>query len=130
MMRMTRDEQIAAVVASPVPICPCCEHGMDPHGVDPGGICGVGGCECLLTPSAIHWLLNRAQEVGGTVETWEQYEAMPLGSVVVAGLPYALPVTATERAGRREWVAVASETLSDRHMAGTPCTILRVGWSL
>ena len=59
MMRMTRDEQIAAVMASPIPICPCCEHGMDPHGVDPGGICGVGGCECLLAPSTIHWLLNR-----------------------------------------------------------------------
>ena len=63
MMRMTRDEQIAAVMASPIPICPCCEHGMDPHGVDPGGICGVGGCECLLTPSTIHWLLNLAQGV-------------------------------------------------------------------
>ena len=36
MMRMTRDEQIAAVMASPIPICPCCEHGMDPHGADLG----------------------------------------------------------------------------------------------
>ena len=63
MMLMTRDEQIAAVMAAPIPICPCCKHGMDPHGADPGGVCGVGGCECLLTPSTIHWLLNRAQGV-------------------------------------------------------------------
>lgn len=68
-------------------------------------------------------------EVGGVCETREQYEAMPLGSVVAAGIPYALPVTVTKCDGRREWVAVASEALSDRHMAGTPCTILRVGWS-
>ena len=67
MMRMTRDEQIAAVMASPIPICPCCEHGMDPHGVDPGGVCGVGGCECLLTPSTIHRLLYQTQRKDETV---------------------------------------------------------------
>ena len=55
---MTRDEQIKAVLSAPVPICPSCEHGMDPHGLNPGDICGVsGGCPCLLTPSAIHHLL-------------------------------------------------------------------------
>ena len=30
---MTRDEQIKAVLSAPVPICPSCEHGMDPHGL-------------------------------------------------------------------------------------------------
>lgn len=54
---MTRDEQIKAVLSAPTPICPSCEHGMDPHGANPGDICGVGGCPCLLTPSAIHHLL-------------------------------------------------------------------------
>ena len=63
MMRMTRDEQIAAVMASPIPICPCCDHGMDPHGAVPAGPCGGGGCECARAPSPIHGLVNRAQEV-------------------------------------------------------------------
>ena len=65
---MTRDEQIKAVLSAPVPICPSCEHGMDPHGLNPGDICGVsGGCPRLLTPSAIHHLLIRQK-----AEAWDE----------------------------------------------------------
>ena len=65
---MTPAEQIAAVLAAPVPVCPNCEHGMDPHGSDPGGICGVGDgggspCTCLLTPSAIHDLSRQGASI-------------------------------------------------------------------
>ena len=55
--RMPRAEQVEHVLDAPVPLCPNCSHGMDPHGSDPGGPCGVGGCVCVLTPSAIHHLL-------------------------------------------------------------------------
>ena len=58
-LKMTQDQELAAILSSPIPKCPNCGHGMDPHGTDPGGPCGVSGCECLLTPSAIHYLLGQ-----------------------------------------------------------------------
>lgn len=58
-LKMTQDQEVAAVLSAPVPECPNCGHGMDPHGADPGGPCGVSGCKCLLTPSAIHYLLEQ-----------------------------------------------------------------------
>lgn len=28
-LSMTKNEQTAAVMAAPIPFCPCCGHGMD-----------------------------------------------------------------------------------------------------
>lgn len=63
--RMTDAQVEEAVLSGSVPLCPNCQHGMDPHGVDPGGICGVDDenrqlCQCRLTPSAIHRLITLA----------------------------------------------------------------------
>jgi hypothetical protein len=62
-LKMTQDQEVAAVLAAPVPECPNCGHGMDPHGVNPGGPCRVSGCECLLTPSSIHYLLGQKDKL-------------------------------------------------------------------
>ena len=66
-------------------------------------------------------------EVGGTVETVEQYEAMPEGSVVSRDL--CGPVFRKFDDGR--WAESAASTSYDsRVMASESRTILRVGWSL
>ena len=66
-------------------------------------------------------------EVGGTVETAEQYEAMPEGSVVSRDL--CGPVFRKFDDGR--WAESAASTSYDsRVMASESRTILRVGWSL
>ena len=66
-------------------------------------------------------------EVGGIVETVEQYEAMPEGSVVSRDL--CGPVFRKFDDGR--WAESAASTSYDsRVMASESRTILRVGWSL
>ena len=64
-------------------------------------------------------------EVGGTVETVEQYAAMPVGSIVVS------PSYAYRRTYEGEWLATGlSVEYSDEELAGISRTILRVGGSL
>ena len=65
-------------------------------------------------------------EVGDIVETREQYEAMPAGSVVEdpSGNVYWLT-------HEGPWLKTGSSNMSGcAELAGTPRTILRVGWSL
>ena len=64
-------------------------------------------------------------EVGGTVETEEQYAAMPVGSII-ASSSYAF-----QRTYAGEWLATGLRVAySDEELAGISRTILRVGWSL
>ena len=66
-------------------------------------------------------------EVGGTVETEEQYAALPEGSVVSRDL--CGPVF--RKFGDGRWAESAASTSYDsRVMASESRTILRVGWSL
>ena len=65
-------------------------------------------------------------DVGGIVETREQYRAMPAGSIVESssGRIY-------RRTHAGEWLVTGSSiTQICADLAGTPRTILRVGWSL
>ena len=62
-------------------------------------------------------------EVGGTVETEEQYAAMPAGSIVAS------PSYAYRRTYEGEWLATSlSVEYSEEALAGIPRTILRMGW--
>ena len=64
-------------------------------------------------------------EVGGAVETEEQYAAMPEGSIVAS------PSYVYRRTYEGEWLPTGlSVTYSDEELAGISRTILRVGWSL
>ena len=64
-------------------------------------------------------------EVGGTVETLEQFRALPEGSVVAS------PSYVYRRTYEGEWLATGlSVEYSEEELAGIPRTILRVGWSL
>ena len=67
-------------------------------------------------------------EVGGTVETLEQFRALPEGSVVAtdgSGLVFCKQPSGL-------WCATwqTDNRFADMKMAGTSRTILRVGWSL
>ena len=68
-------------------------------------------------------------EVGGTVETAEQYAAMPTGSIVARSFtdPYV-------RGGGSDgdyWFGIGcGDEFSNLYMASFSRTILRVGWSL
>ena len=62
-------------------------------------------------------------EVGGTVETEEQYAAMPAGSIVAS------PSYAYRRTYEGEWLATSlSVKYSEEELADIPRTILRMGW--
>ena len=66
-------------------------------------------------------------EVGGVVETREQYAAMPEGSVVVKD--GTVPTYYKRPDGL--WCATwQTDRFADMKMAGTSRAILRVGWSL
>ena len=65
-------------------------------------------------------------EVGGTVETDEQYAALPAGSVVAKNDP----VFYKQPSGLWRATWQTDNRFADMKMAGTPRTILRVGWSL
>ena len=69
-------------------------------------------------------------EVGGTVETIEQYAAMPLGSIVVGGSHGDVPWLLRFDTGGDYWCSGGHEATRHRQMAPVPRTILRVGWSL
>ena len=61
-------------------------------------------------------------EVGGTVETLEQFRALPEGSVVAS------PSYVYRRTYEGEWLATGlSVEYSEEELAGIPRTILRVG---
>ena len=63
-------------------------------------------------------------EVGGTVETEEQYAAMPPGSIVESSSGHIY-----RRTHAGEWLMTGSSiTQICADLAGTPRTILRVGW--
>ena len=65
-------------------------------------------------------------EVGGIVETREQYEAMPAGSIVESSSGHLY-----RRTHAGAWLVTGSSiTQMCAELAGTPRTILRVGWSL
>ena len=67
-------------------------------------------------------------EVGGTVETEEQYAALPEGSVVCIDHSSAVHVKAT---GGIWYIAGSTSKDGSRKIScSTPRTILRVGWSL
>lgn len=65
-------------------------------------------------------------EVGGTVETEAQYAAMPLGSVVAEDCGFS---DVLRKLSSGNWIEIGFPTrYTSEDMAGTPRTILRVGW--
>ncbi|SDT83708.1 hypothetical protein [Gordonia westfalica] len=57
---MTEDisqDELFRLTGRDVVLCPECGHGIDPHGTDPGGACGVGKCECMMSPNGIAYAL-------------------------------------------------------------------------
>ena len=66
-------------------------------------------------------------EVGGTVETVEQYAAMPDGSIVSGSSTY--PYVRGSRSDGDYWFGIGcDDKFSNLYMAYLSRTILRVGW--
>lgn len=95
--------------------CPRCFHGIDPHGTDPGGVCGVGGCECLMSPNGIAATLI-------TVDIDDEMQARFVASWIVeqvrasGDFPPGLDLSLVDRsaAGIRQWAQARAVERAER----------------